>query len=200
MNHFNEETLPQCGVTVRIRYFQDTDSGAPWTENDCHGPVREVFCTYGYPGKLPGEVILHSDRGNYWLYDVQAAVKQAKAEGWGCKNQTDAMTRNEVAAAAVKQDMQFLQGWLKDDWFYVGVVCTVMEEDEDGEVYETCYEESCWGYESFDDYHETAGREMAQELAERVALRRQEQAAAAAAEAVEVAYWASRDVVTEGGV
>lgn len=192
--NFHQEHITHNGIEVRVRYFYDHDKGAPWKECDGHGDVREVTSTWGRPDKRPGEVVMCSSRGTYWLYDYQGAVKKAKAEGWGCKNQTDAMTKNEVAAEAANEDMEFLQGWLNGDWHYVGVVCTVL--DENGAKID---EDAGWGFESLDDYHETVGREMAEELADREAKAREATALAAAVEAVEVAYWASRDVVTEGG-
>jgi hypothetical protein len=91
------------------------------------------------------------------------------------------LTKKQIAARAVDENVKFWRGWLNDDWFYAGVVCTVL--DAEGE--ETENTDSCWGFETLDDYHETAGREMAIALAEKVAK-----------ESEAVIYWASRDVQT----
>jgi hypothetical protein len=55
--------------------------------------------------------------------------------------------------------------------------------DSEGE--ETDDTESCWGFETFNDYHEEAAQEMAHILAQAVAKRKRK-------------YWASRDIQTLG--
>ena len=184
-----DDTLEQCGITVRIRYEPDYDSN-PF-EDDGHGDIRQVYSFWNCPDKRPGEVILHSNRGDYWLYDYQGAVQKAKADGWGCRSPSEGLTKSQIAAQAVDEDMTFLRGFLQDDWGYVGIICTAV--DDDGEEID---EDSCWGFETYRDYHLEAGREMAQALAEQVFERNQKAEAAAALEALEAAYWASRDVIT----
>lgn len=68
------------GYTITIEVERDDDHGAPWDENDGHGPVSEWRPKQS---KRPGEVILHSDHGSYRFYDWQEAVKIAKRDGWG---------------------------------------------------------------------------------------------------------------------
>src|SRR5574343_357655 len=135
---FNSENIEHSGVTVRIDYFYDTDHDAPWKEYDGCGVIREVSSYYGRPEKSPGEVIMHSDRGYYWLYDVQATTEKAKREGWGLGAEEREKlvaklgrvpTSGEVTAEAVNRDLAFCRGYLRDDWFYVGVVCTVLDQD-----------------------------------------------------------------------
>jgi hypothetical protein len=94
----------------------------------------------------------------------------------------------------VQQDFDFLRGWINDDWYYVGVVCTVLDADGEG----TNETDSCWGFESLDDYHETAGREMAESLAESTHKARLHQWRAALKEARARKYWACRGVDTVG--
>jgi hypothetical protein len=190
-----DDTLEQCGITVRIRYEPDYDSN-PFGD-DGHGDIRQVDCHWGRPDKRPGEVILHSDRGTHWLYDYQGAIQKAKADGWGCR-QVDKfgeprppMTKNQVAAQAVEEDMDFLRGYLQGDWGYVGIIVTALNEDGD-EV----GQDSCWGFETHRGFHLEQGKEMAEALAKQVYEDKEAEAAAAALEALEVAYWASRDVVT----
>ena len=192
-----DDTIEHSGITVQIRYEPDYDHGAPWDEDCGHGDIRQVDCSWGRPDKRPGEVILYSHRGAYWLYDYQGAIKKAKAEGWGCRQVDNwglprpPMTKNQIAAQAVKEDMDFLRGYLQGDWGYVGIIVTALNEDGD-EV----GQDSCWGFETHQGFHLEMGQEMALDLAKQVYEDKEAEAAAAALEALEVAYWASRDVVT----
>lgn len=185
-----DDTTEHSGITVQIRYEPDYDHEAPWDEDCGHGDIRQVDRSWGYPDKRPGEVILYSHRGAYWLYDYQGAIKKAKADGWGCRQVDNwglprpPMTKNQIAAKAVEEDMEFLRGYLEGDWSYVGIIVTAL--DEDGEE---IGQDSCWGFETHRGYHLEAGREMAINLAKHVYEDKE-------AEAAEVAYWASRDVVT----
>lgn len=192
---FNTETIEHKGVTVLIEYFYDSDRGAPWKEEDGHGVIRDTRAYYGWPDKKPGEIIIHQDRGDYWLYDIQATTEIAKRDGWGVAAVDAAgLTKGQITALAVKRDMEFCRGYLRDDWHYAGIVCTVL--DKHGE--KTDDEDSCCGFETFDDYHETAGLEMAQGLAESVAKRKRQEFTQRMREARERKYWASRDVATVG--
>jgi hypothetical protein len=195
---FNTETITHCGITVKIEYFYDQDMGRPWEESDGHGVIREADNQrHGRYAKKPGEVLFHTGRGHYgWVYDIQETTKIAKRDGWGVANPPAGLTKKQITALAVQNDINYCQGWLNDDWHYVGVVCTVL--DSDGE--ETEETESCWGFESLDDYHETAGREMAEALAESTYKARLHQWRSALSEARARKYWASRDVVTVGAL
>jgi hypothetical protein len=191
---FNTETIEHCGITVRIEYFYDQDAGKPWENSDCHGAIRSVYSYYGKPEKKPGEVLIQCERGSYHIYDWQETTKTAKRDGWGVSNPPAGLTQKQITALAVKADFDYLRGWLNDDWFYVGVVCTVL--DSDGE--DTNESDSCWGFESLDDYHETAGREMAESLAESTHKARLHQWRAALKEARARKYLACRGVETIG--
>jgi len=170
------KTYTAQGVTVRIEYHYDSDSGEPWKESDGHGPVRYVRCSYGRPDKRPGERVMHSDRHGCWLYDWQAACKTARADGWNVPPY-DAPNRIE---RAVRADFDYLSGYLSQDWHYVGLVVTLLDDDGNELV-----SDSLWGLESLNDYHEGEAQRMADELL-----------AGYAKEQSERAYWASRDVVT----
>ena len=191
---FNTETIEHCGVVVKIEYFYDQDAGKPWENSDCHGVIRSAYSYYGKPEKKPGEVLIPCDRGNYWIYDWQESTRIAKRDGWGVSNPPAGLTQKQITALAVKADFDYLRGWLNDDWHYVGVVCTVL--DANGE--DTNDSDSCWGFETLDDYHETAGREMAESLAESTHKARLHQWRAALKEARARKYWACRDVETVG--
>lgn len=58
---------------------RDDSHGAPWEEEDGHGPVSD----WTTRDKLPGELVLSEDRGSKRFYDFAAACKQARKEGWG---------------------------------------------------------------------------------------------------------------------
>ncbi len=191
---FNTETIEHCGITVRIEYFYDHDMGRPWENAYWHGVIRSAYSYYGKPEKKPGEVLIPCGRGNYWVYDWQESTRIAKRDGWGVSNPPAGLTQKQITALAVKADFDYLRGWINDDWYYVGVVCTVL--DSDGE--ETDISDSCWGFETLNDYHETAGREMADALAESTHKARLHQWRAALKEARARKYWACRDVETVG--
>ena len=189
---FQTETIEHCGITVQIEYFYDDTMRAPWKECDGHGVIREA---YGKPDKKPGEVLISGGRGQYWIYDFQESTKIAKRDKWGVHNAPAGLTQNQITAMAVQRDFEYCKGWIQNAWHYAGVVCTVL--DKHGEKIPNV-EESCWGFETLDDYHETAGKEMAQALAESEHDRRLNQWRASLKECRARKYWASRDVETIG--
>lgn len=69
------------GFTVRARIVHDPDHGAPWDEEDGHGPVSD----WTRRDKRPGERILSSGMrsGEHRFYDFAEAVKIAKRDRWG---------------------------------------------------------------------------------------------------------------------
>lgn len=170
------DTITVNGLTFAVTRESDAHHGAPWDEEDGHGPVREVRANYtGYMQKRPGERVLNYEfarRGH--AYDVQEAMRIAKRDGWGVSDKTRLafrlehdrdMTPGEVAAMAVWEDSERMRRWLTDQWCYIGVVVELLDVDGDptGEV------ESLWGVESdSDDYCDDVARELAQEIARRI--------------------------------
>lgn len=182
---FDTETIEHNGVTVRIDYFyDDTYSSQQWAE--CDGNIniysKGYSRMYGNTEKRPSEIILQTNGDTIWAYDIQEAHKKALSESWcaGC-DWAKGLTKKQIAARAVAENVEMWRGWLNDDWHYAGVVCTVL--DSEGE--ETDIADSCWRFETLNNYHETAGREMAAALADSVNKER-----------ANIEYWASRDVVT----
>lgn len=57
----------------------DEDHGAPWEEEDGHGPVSEWTAR----AKLPGELVLCEDHGCRRYYDFAAACRIARRDSWG---------------------------------------------------------------------------------------------------------------------
>jgi hypothetical protein len=177
------------GFTLVVKSHYDYDRWQPWEECDGHGPVREEHgARYSSPwthgtGKRAGEVELCYEEGTSWFYDVQAALKQARREGWGLSPERDAaarlalvrsrmslgtrnlmthaelvaladcvvLTKGQRAAEAVRLDMEYLSGWLNNDWHWCGLTVTValcppeyrhlLEGQEE-------YEHALWGLES----------------------------------------------------
>jgi hypothetical protein len=185
MTHtFHDEIITfDKGIRVKIVYQYDEDSDAPWDNSDGHGPVRKGHGTnyHGYAAKSPGERPLNHRGWNtqQYFYDWAKACEMAKKDGWNAEPY-DAPNRIE---RAVQADFDFLSSWLNDDWHYAIVTCGVI--DEDGDPIKE-FEDCCGGYETYKDYHLTAGREMADELAKRYAE-----------ELAERAHWEERGVVTE---
>ena len=214
MNDGDTFTIEQApGHEFRVTIVADDIGEPPWERADGHGPVRHLRHP-GRPGTKPGEVLLHYDRGDWWLYDVAEATRIAKRDGWGVAEsewpkvwqhfrKNPALcpakpTRNMIAAYAVHLDMKFLAGWLNDDWCYVGVCVQLL--DEDGEAITDQYQHALWGVESCSkDYI----KEVAHELAEQCAIEagvdltsRSRAWRAALKEARERFFWAARGVAT----
>lgn len=73
------DTFEIDGVTFRARTEYDEYHGAPWDEEDGHGPVSD----WTRRSKFPGELVLAKDRREYRYYDFQEACKIARRDGWG---------------------------------------------------------------------------------------------------------------------
>lgn len=144
--------------TFAVKTERDEYSCAPWEESDGHGPVSE----WTYRDKLPGELVLNTDGRAKRFYDFAEACRIALRDGWGSRDAVEGMTRRHVAALAARQDYKYLKAWCDGEWYYVGVIVTLL--DEDGE--ETAIEASLWGVEdSDDDYIRETARNLADELA-----------------------------------
>jgi hypothetical protein len=182
-------------LRFRINIEDDTDHGAPWEENDGHGVVSD----WARRDKRPSELILNTDRGSKRFYDVAESTKIAKRDGWGLADEARvalekklgcAPTQGQIIAQAVQHDFEFLYGWCNDQWNYVGVIVTIID-GEDAPPRD--YEHAVWGIQSNDN---TYIAETANELVDDILHERRIAQAKADAEAIEVAYWNSRDVVT----
>lgn len=168
MTPFNTEIIEFDDCRVRIDYHHELYSEPPWERSEGHGPVRKSTIPNfsSSNDKRPGERPMNrACRNEYqYYYDWAAACKLARKDGWNAPPY-DAPNRVE---RAVQADFDFLSGWVNDEWHYAGVICTVV--DEEGDVVkgpDGRYEDDCWGFDTAANYHETAGREMADELAKR---------------------------------
>lgn len=171
------ETFEHDGLQFAVEIARDDDAGAPWEECDGHGPVRREYCRSGRVNKAPGERVLHSHGGDYWLYDVAEAVRIALRDGWGLPAERVAEkaaelgrppTCREIAAEAAGNDFAYLRRWLNNDWFYA-VVRVVLLDVEGAETDRDAY---CGGVEfefgGADEYWREVAEELAAEIADDV--------------------------------
>ena len=114
---FDGDTFTHDGHT----FIVSVDHGAPWKEEDGHGPVSE----WTSRDKKPGEWVLSSDRGSKRFYDAAEATRIAKRDSWGLTDEEKAKlatklgrtaTKGEVTAEAVRLDFEHLRGWANDKY------------------------------------------------------------------------------------
>ena len=153
--YWDGDTFEREGLTFRVNIEPDTDHGAPWDECDGHGPVSD----WTSRNKAPGEILLHSDRRRKRFYDWQAATRIAKRDGWDLTDDDKAtlaaslgrcpstLTRGQIVAETVRRDFDCLRRWCEDQWQYVGV-CVTLLDDEDDDNPPTDYGHALWGIES----------------------------------------------------
>lgn len=150
------DTIEHQGFMFKVELVPDSDHGAPWDEEDGHG----VISAWTTRDKKPGERVLNADRSSKRYYDFAATIEIAKRDGWDAKPYGG--TKGEKAARAVEADFQRMRAWCNDQWCYVGIVVTLVnDEGEDmGEP-----SQSLWGIESdCSDYHKEVARELAEEI------------------------------------
>lgn len=200
-DYYDSEIIEVQTRKFEVRFYHDSDQGRPWENSDGHGPVRELRSR---DDKRPGERIMTSGESNsyMWAYDIQAATTLAKKEGWGLSDKPYAElvarlkrepTTGELVAAAVASDFEFLNGWVNDDWHYMGI--TVSPVDKHGNTDDSDeFVHALWGIESTGDYW----REVAAEQANEIINADKKAFASRMREAREREYWASRDVMTVG--
>lgn len=100
---------------------------------------------------------------------------------------TKPLTTGEIRAEAVRRDYEHLRGWANDQWHFVGVIVTLLGDDEDqDDLVPTDYGHALWGIEDTDPAYI---RSTADELIDEVVR-------AAHDEFLEAQHWAARDVTT----
>ena len=142
MTPYDTETREIRGYSVTVESYVDEHMGPPWEEHDGHGDVSK----WTTRDKLPGELVLSSDRSSKRYYDFAGAVKKARAEGWGVSdgkgNARVFATKGEQAHAAALADYEHLKAWCDDEWHWTGYTTTITGPDgreHDGD--------SCWGFD-----------------------------------------------------
>lgn len=148
------ETREHRGYTLKLSWYADTYHGAPWEEEDDHGPVSD----WESRDKAPGEWILSEDRGSKRIYDAREALAMAKRDGWGLSPEETAKlaatlgrtpTKGQIAARSVELDFRYLREWCNGGWQYVGY--TLETTDPDGEEITLGADpltDSLWGIDS----------------------------------------------------
>jgi hypothetical protein len=154
------DTFTRGGLRFRFRTKNDEHHDVPWDTEDGHGIVRKAKRdgSTGFIVKKPGDRVLYKGGRNEYsfIYDWAGACRMAKKDGWNAEPY-DAPNRIE---RAVQADFDRMQAYLKDDWWYVGVIVEML--DVNGDVIE---KESLWGIESDSgDYFEEVANELADEL------------------------------------
>lgn len=157
-------------LTFSVRFEEDFDAGPPWEVSDCHGPVSK----WTTRDKRPGELILNRGwRGKRYhrYYDFAEACKIALRDGWDCQsNKPDsAETPRQRAERAARADYEYLRDWCNDEWRYVGVIVTLLDDDGETEV-----TDSLWAVETYHDFHLETAKQLADELAHGMGTRWEE--------------------------
>ena len=149
------DTFIHDGLTFTFRIERDGDHGAPWDEEDGHGPVSD----WTRRDKIPGEMTLCEDRGSRRFYDFAEAVRIAKRDGWNAPPyDVPGETKGQRAHRAAMADFDRLRRWCSDDWCYVGVIVSCDDLPDEPAA-------SLWGIESdAADYLREVAEELAEEL------------------------------------
>jgi hypothetical protein len=146
------------GMNFKITLEHDDCCGPPWEECDGHGPVSGTERRH----KAAGEMILCEDRGCKRFYDFQAAVQQAKREGWNTAPYVW-RTKGEQAHHAALADFEYLRRWCNGDWEYV-ILGVHLLDDDDEDMGESEY----LGGVEYDPCDTSYVAQMAEELAEQI--------------------------------
>lgn len=130
-------TLPN-GWYYDIEVAYDNDAAAPWERCDGHG----VVTGWQSRDEYKDEWVLNSERYSYRYYDFKASLALSLKDGWDAPPYAQG-SKLEQAVRAVRADYEYLRRWCNDDWWYVGIIVTLYDE-QDVEI----DSESCWGYDS----------------------------------------------------
>jgi hypothetical protein len=176
MHALDTREIEAHGLTFRVELFHDEDHGAPWDEEDGHGPVSDWQRVDGWgswSSKRAGQRVLCADRGSFRFYDEAEAIRIARRDGWGLNDEDRAKlaaklkrepTAREVTAEAVRLDFERMRAWCNGGWHYVGVVVTLLDIEGDP----THESDALWGIESdSDSYIEETAHELAANIAAR---------------------------------
>lgn len=155
------------GYGLHVKTEVDSDTGAPGTKRDGHGPVSDYVLRF----KRPGEMVLYVDGRHKRYYDFAEAVKIARRDGWGVPasvaKEIEAklgrtMTKGEIAHHAAMADYERLRQYCAEQWTYIGVVVTLLDPDHN-----QVSSDSLWRVESDGDYWKDVAADMGNALIER---------------------------------
>lgn len=128
------------GWKLKVKFQHDEFCEPPWKDCDRHGEIVETHCRQDYMDDWE----LNSERGWYRYYDWKATLPIAIKDRWDAAPY-GVGTKHERAMRAMKADYEFLRAWCNDAWWWVGMIVTLLDENN-----EQIDEESCWGYASND--------------------------------------------------
>lgn len=153
-----EEHILANGWKIKFKIQYDTDHEPPWEDCDGMGVVTNWIHGVCDEEKYGWE--LCSDHYAHRYFDWRATLPIAIKEGWDAPPY-GVGTKQERAMRAMRKTCDFLRRWCNDDWWYVGLIVTLY--DENGEELD---EDSCWGFESegADDYITEQMRDWAARL------------------------------------
>lgn len=119
------------GLYATVTIEPDCDYGNPWEEGDGHGIIEERRTNYtGYVPTKPGEVVIFAERGRGYVYNVKETIEKAKSEGWGLRgDERKGLTKRQIIAKAVNNDMEHMRSWLNGEWQYCVVIVTITDKD-----------------------------------------------------------------------
>lgn len=136
------------GCTFLINIVRDDDATPPWERQGGCGTVTDWVARDKRPSEL---VLVRSARQkSARYYDFAETMRRAKDEGWElCENDKHKLAKKlgrepnegEARAEAVRRDYEFLRGWCNDEWCYVGVIVSEVNEGSQAAL---------WGIESND--------------------------------------------------
>lgn len=148
--------LEHKGRLFNVEIVRDEDMGPPWKEHDGHGIISD----WTKRPKGPRELVLWRASGGACIYyDVDETLKIAKRDSWG----------PGTPAEAARADYERMRGWCNDEWYWVGVVVTLLKADDDAPdgYFETKHGASLWGIESdAGEYLNEVAKELAEQLIE----------------------------------
>ena len=149
------------GLEARFNLVPDHDAEKPWEREDGHGIISQrPRNANGVVPKKPGEVLI----GSGFIYDVPKTLEKARKEGWGLsEKEAVGLTKRQITAEAVRQDMERMRAWLAFDWGYYGVKITLIDTVESAEL-DT---KTLWGVESdAGEYLTEVANQLLEELAQ----------------------------------
>lgn len=124
------------GWKLKVEFLHDSDHEPPWESCDGTGVIE------GNPRYGLGDEYKEWALGDYRYFDWKATLPIAIKEGWDAPPYHTG-TKHEQAMRAMRSTYDYLRRWCNDQWWYVGMTVTLLDEDDT-----ILREDSCWGYES----------------------------------------------------
>ena len=121
---YRTETRDHGAMSFRVEWCYDPYAEPPWDHGDGHGPVSDWTSDL----KAPGQMVLCSDRRMRRYYEFAEAVKLARRDRWDTKPY-GTRKPGERAHAAAMADYNYLRQWCDQQWWYCGIVVTLLDAD-----------------------------------------------------------------------